>query len=177
MTSRIRAGDDDLRVIGVRDIGAVLSPPDALEIGRGLNAEDARGQMVAAGDIILSSRGAVRSAVVEEGHKGAVAGVNTVVVRPWSKSAAPVLTAYLRHPRTVAALLAGFSGSTVPGFSLDTLRALPLDLPDDETVAGMSRMIAAAYRYHDAMLEAAQARLTLALDLVVQNLTPLDDPA
>lgn len=172
MTSRLKPGLDDFPIIGVRDVGDSIGRVNQLEVAQGLSGADAQRVSVQAGDIVVTSRGAVRAAVVEAEHEGAIAGVNTVVVRPRSSSSSTVLAAYLRHPRTIETLLRDFSGSTVPGFSIETLRALPLDLPDEETLRQMEDMVMAAYRYHSAMTEAANARLTLALDLVAQNLAP-----
>ena len=172
MTSKLRPGADSLPVIGVRDVGERIAQLDQLELVEGVDGTDAERLSIQAGDVVITSRGALRSAVAELEHEGALAGVNTVVLRPIEPSTSIVLAAYLRHPTVVEHLLSDFAGSKIPGFSIETLRALPLSLPDVETLKRMEAMIQAAYEYHASITEAANARLALALELVARNIGP-----
>ncbi|HEV2081798.1 MAG TPA: hypothetical protein VGR32_05010 [Brevundimonas sp.] len=170
MSSRLKPGPDVLPVVGMRDVTRGLSTPDQLETASGVSKSDAKHLLLEKNDIVMTSRGTVRTAVVDSKHAGAVPGVNTVVIRLEEPSTAGAFAAYLQHPRVVATLLQDFAGSKIPGFSLETLRALPVRIPDLQQLHVLAEMVNQAGRYRLAAIKAAEARHELAVELVAKSL-------
>lgn len=172
--SRLPPGEDTLAIVNMRDVDMMLTPRTELETQAGVNAASLSRLALEIGDIVMTSRGAIRAGVAKAEHAGAIPGANTVVIRLRPDVPPRVIASYLRHPRTVAALLREFVGSTTAGFSVAGLTGLTLALPEQEILGQMDEMIDAAERYVVAMNQAAQARQELALELVARNLLPED---
>lgn len=177
--SRLTPGEDTVTIINMRDVGVEIAPRSALEVQDKVNASGLAHLRLQPGDIVMTSRGTIRAAVADAEHAGAIPGANTVVIRLPPHVPARVIAAYLRHPRIVATLMREFVGSTTAGFSVAGLGRLPLVLADKLTLDQMDQMIDAEGRYYAAMVEAAEARRDLALELVMRNLSPptIEDPA
>jgi hypothetical protein len=170
--SRLKPGGDAVPIVNMRDIDVDIAPLAKLDSQDDVSAADLAHLRLMKGDVVMTSRGAVRVGVATLEHAGAIPGANTVVVRLPPHIPPKVVAAYLRHPRIEALLLREFTGSTTAGFSIEGLKKLSLNLPEELELQQMNQMIDAADRYYTAMLEAANARRDLALELVARNLSP-----
>lgn len=170
--SRLPSGTDTLAVMNMRDVDTSLTPRAGLEIQQDVDAEALARLAIETGDIIMTSRGTIRAGVALAEHVGAIPGANTVVIRLRPKLPPRVLASYLTYPRTVAALLREFVGSTTAGFSVAGLAKLAINLPDQATLEHMDAMMDAVERYVIATTQAAQARQGIAIELVARTLQP-----
>jgi hypothetical protein len=177
--SRLKTGarGAEKLLVSIKDIETSIAPRSDLEVVRVAPGPDVERLCLHTGDVVITARGAVRAAVVREEQAGALAGANLVVVRLQPEIEPDVIAAYLRHPRVEQELLADFVGSVTPGFSVSGLRKLPIALPSRSDLSAMNEMVRRADQYHDAMLQAAEARRAIALELVQRALRPVEGDA
>lgn len=119
-------GAASVPVVNLRDVGNVLAPVEILDAVEASDAERER-LALASGDVVVTARGAnVRAAVADETHHGVLLGANLIAIRLSGSVSPHLLAAYLRHPMTVATLTADFAGTTTAGFTVESLKRLPI---------------------------------------------------
>lgn len=161
-------------LVGLRDIGRRIAPRSDLEEVKIVDEAESSRLTLLANDVVVTSRGAnVRAAVAQEDHEGALVGPNLIVVRLKGEDLPPdLVAAYLRHPLVSAQLLREFAGATTPGFTIDSLKRLPVQL----TNAVCSQMLAELVRrvddYSEYHLKAVQLHQAAAEEAVFEHLGP-----
>ena len=175
--SRIKLAPDApaTPVISARDVQDVLPPVETLETIQAVFNRDLEDVRLQAGDVVVTARGPVRAAVVEDEHKGALAGPNLVVVHLDPGPLPYVLAAYLRHPVIQERLQASTRGTATTGLGVSDLRALPLRRPGAYGLETTSEIVVLTNRYAVAALTAVEKRRQLALRFAYDALLP--DPA
>lgn len=112
-------------VLNLRDVTRVLAPMDNLDTALATAAEIERLQLEP-GDVVVTARGNIRAAVVSGYQAGTLLGANLIAIRLRNSLSPHLLAAFLRHPTTIATLTADFAGTTTAGFTVDSLRRLPI---------------------------------------------------
>jgi len=171
--TRLKPGPHEAALLSMRNIADGLytsGETDRVDV----SLKDVARLMVKAGDLIASVRGSFRVAVVSEEHRGAIAGANTAVIRLRSTVPSVTVAAYLRHPEITDHLQRAFVGSTVPGISLDDLRATPIELPTPDRLRMLARLVEAGETYYAAAHEAAEKRRQVMLEVVRASLSRED---
>lgn len=176
-TSRLKtdAAGRDLRVVSIKDVDVSISPLERLEQVRVLALSDLQRLQLQLNDIVITARGAVRSAVVREQHIGSLPGANLIVVRPKPQINAEAIAAYLRHPKIEELLLSDFAGSVTPGFSVHALKKLPIKLPSLEILSKLADLSDTTEKYIAAIEASAKMRRMITLEAIYSNLWPNEE--
>lgn len=173
--ARFQAGQNSVAVINVRDVDGTLTPRDKLETHENVDLSSLKKISVEPGDVIMTTRGAIRVAVALPEHSGAIPGANIAVIRLRAGIIPPsVVATYLRHPNVISELLREFAGSNTAGFSIAGLSRLKLTNPDSAMLQMLEKIVEATDRYITASMTAVEARRTLALEIVAQHLGPVE---
>jgi hypothetical protein len=142
-------------VLSLRDVGARIAPRDQLEEVQAPAGSEAL-RVAEAGDIVMTARGRLRAALVEQQHAGVVVGPNLILLRLKSGFPAPLMLAYLRHPEIERRLMMETAGTATPGISIEGLRQLETQLPPPESWADATELVESVDLYHDEILESAR---------------------
>ena len=161
------------RILGPKDITTRIAPAEDLDIVEGPESGSRNRLELQQGDIVVTSRGAVRAAVASEEHAGVLVGANLVVVRPHLKVGPHLIAAYLRHPAIQEHLLAEYSGSATPGFSIETLKQLDIQYPKDSILSDLQRIASTVESYAENLEDAASLRRRAVVEMVFENMSPL----
>ncbi|WP_148291195.1 hypothetical protein [Methylobacterium sp. B1] len=171
--SRIKSapGGVPVRLLAPRDVGFVLADLEALEsMEVDHAASDLASVRIAAGDVVVTSRGPARAAVAREEHAGAIATANLVVLRVGEPSLRHVIAAYLRAPSTARRLQARSIGTATIGFGTQDIKDLEIDLPGSGDLAALDELVSLTDRYVAAAQNGITARMEFAQQLVTRSL-------
>lgn len=142
-------------MLSLRDVGARIAPRDQLEEAHVPAASEVL-RLAEAGDIVMTARGRLRAAVVEQQHAGVAVGPNLILLRLKDGFPAPLMLAYLRHPEIEQRLMMETAGTATPGISVEGLRQLEAQLPPPATWADATALVESVEAYHDEILESAR---------------------
>jgi hypothetical protein len=175
--SRLR-GDEVLfprRVLALRDVTTRVARIDSLEeVEAPLGSETER-LSLRSGDIVVTSRGRVRAAVSEAEHEGVLVGPNLVVVRLNHSGLPPeLLAAYLRHPEVERELLAQMPGTGTPGFTVEGLKSLEVQMPVAPAAQDLSELVSHVENYYSHLIKGAMLTRSAVLEVVYDTLNPND---
>lgn len=161
-------------VLSMRDVGQRITPRDELELTP-VGGEPDPTRRLQTGDVVITSRGRVRAAVAGEEHAGILVGPNLMIVRLQGSMPPALLAAYLRHPIIGARLLEDISGTGTPGFSMDTLRSLPLrDISTDRAVA-LAALVEETDQYRQEVEAGARQLGEATAETVFAHLDPAEE--
>lgn len=161
----------ELPLITIKDVNQSLT---AIEELPRVTADPAavRRFLVRPSDVVVTTRGtAIRAAVVEPSHAGAIAGANLAIVRVRSELAPALLAAFLREPRTQKALLYSTAGAVTPGFTIKALGDLPIRVPSRERQQILVNYLAAADAHRKALMRALELRQLASESLIALELS------
>lgn len=172
--SRIKVASDAplTPLVSPRDVGDVLPLVGTLETLQAVPSSEIESARLEVGDVVVTARGLVRAAVVQDEHRGAIAGPNLVIVRLGAGPLPHALAAYLRHPAIQERLQASTRGTATAGFGVGDLRALPLTLPDESELETIRELVVLTDRYALAALAAVEMRRQITMRLVHNALAP-----
>jgi type I restriction enzyme M protein len=173
--ARLKPSDStrSARVLGLRDVTRHLAPLSDLEAADAPDTEETDRLALEPGDVVITSRGStIRAAVAGQDHAGVIVGANLIVVRLEPVLSPHLLAAYLRHPAIQRRLLADFVGSTTAGFTVESLRGLPIEIYASEDQQLLARLVEAVEAYADHVLAGAELRRQAALEVVFERLAP-----
>lgn len=153
-------------IVNQRDVALRIAPPDRLETLDLPESAEVDRLALQEDDLVLTSRGALRVAVAGPEHAGAIPGANLIVVRLPAELKPSLLAAYLSDPRIEAMLLDEFAGSVTPGFSVDAIRRLKIELPTREAQEDLDLLVRVTDEYEQALLRAIEIRRTISQELV-----------
>jgi hypothetical protein len=164
--------DIDAPVLNLRDVGRVLPP--ITELDRvGVVASDIDRSGLAPGDVIITARGAnVRAAVAGEDYQGVMLGANLIAIRVRKIVPPYLLAAFLRHPMTVATLMADFAGATTAGFTVESLKRLVLEPRSSQQNATLDAFVRQVDVYAMEQAEALRLYQEAAEEAAFQHLLP-----
>lgn len=156
-------------IVNQRDVAARIAAPDLLETADVPDSPEVEKLALKAGDLVLTSRGALRVAVAGAEHAGAIPGVNLIVLRPPDGLEPTLLAAFMSDSRIETILFREFAGSVTPGFSVEAVRRLRIQLPDAAGQERLSELVGSTQEYEQAVLQAVHIRRTVAQELVFQS--------
>lgn len=161
------------RIIGPKDVTTRIASIEDLDLVEGPETGARNRLELQPGDIVVTSRGTVRAAVATDEHAGVLVGANLVVVRPHPKVGPHLIAAYLRHPAIQEHLLADYSGSATPGFSIETLKQIDIQYPQDSSLSDLQRIASAVESYAENLEDAASLRRRAVVEMVFESMSPL----
>lgn len=166
---RLSRGSGRIRerlIVNQRDVALRIADADRLETMEIAESPEVDRLALQEGDLVLTSRGALRVAVAGPEHVGAIPGANLIVVRLPAELKPSLLAAYLSDPRIEAALLREFAGSVTPGFSVEAIRRMEVQLPTREEQDQLDELVSVTDDYEQALLRAIEIRQTISQELV-----------
>lgn len=165
------------RILALRDVSRVLAPLELLEEVEAPDSREVDRLAVRPGDIVATARGArIRTAVATSEHAGVLVGPNLVLVRLISPIPPTLIAAYLRHPAIEADLQSDFAGVGTPGFSVERLRQLPIELIPEVISADLVELTDLTEMRLERVVEAAQLQRDAVTELVFRHLAPRAAP-
>lgn len=161
-------------VLSMRDVGQRITPLEDLDLTP-VGGEPDPTRRLQAGDVVVTSRGRVRAAVAGEEHAGMLVGPNLMIVRLRDSMPPALLAAYLRHPIVEARLLEDISGTGTPGFSMDTLRSLPLRRVSSDRAVALAALVEETDQYRQEVEAGARQLGEATAETVFAHLDPADE--
>lgn len=173
-TSRIRLDPSAAPslLVSARDVGLVLSPPEALDKIEAAADPSLDAARLQPGDVVITARGSLRAAVAGLEHRDAIPGPNLIVVRPRPEIPGAVIAAYLRLPSVQARLQAAAYGTATVHFGVEDVKKLTMKLPPADDLKGLAETVALTDRYVAAATRAIEARRQIALERLRDALEP-----
>lgn len=137
-----------------------------------LNPRDVAKYHAKAGDLVLSARStSLKMGIVSRELDGVVVNATLIAVRPEARLDARFLAAYLSHPDGQAALAAiAQSGTIQMNLTVNAISKLEIPLPPIGVQRQMAEMLATADIAYESAVEAARARKSLAMEVVMDQL-------
>lgn len=160
----------DAPLINIKDLdqGKIL-PTYQLET---IKAAVSEHQRLLPGDLLVSIRGTLlKTAIVKESHRGALATGNIAIMRPNPNRIFPeILQAVLQSDSVRSRLMGTASGAVIKGLQLGILRDVQFALPPMHTQEELAHLVRISEaQYHVALL-LAEERLGLARAVVASHL-------
>lgn len=145
-------------IVALRDVASRITPRDRLEEVEVSGDPDPQ-RRLRRGDIVVTARGRIRSAVAEAQHEQALLGPNLLLVRLRESIPPEVVAAYIRHPLVAPSLLSDQGVSATASLAVDALRSLELAQLDVDCAEALAELVRETEDYRDE-IEEGLVRLT-----------------
>ena len=157
-----------LTVRALRDFG--INHDDLVHVD--FNGRDVSKYQARSGDLVLSARStSLKMGIVPSELDGVVVNSTIMAVRPLPALDSRLLAAYLSHHDGQAALAAiAQSGTIQMNLTVNAVSKLEIPLPPIDVQRQMAEMLATADMAYESAVEAARARKSLAMEVVMDQL-------
>lgn len=160
-----------VKLVNTRDIGdgGLASPEELQELPLPVTSQTER-YRIREGDVLVSARGTFKVGRAGEGHSGAIAGPNLVVLRPAPALESWLLYAFLRHPAVQEEIQRRSVKTTVASINIDTIASLHIRIPSPGRQFKLARLVELAEKQYILGLRIAERRRLLGHEVAAGEL-------